>query len=75
MESRKTHSKHEKWSETEKTHTFFLKIGEDSEQSQKFEGKTENVLKTVFKTQNMRFSRLKQVASKSLGSHAKTLQA
>ena len=36
--------------------------GEHSEQSQKFEGKTEKVLKTVFETQNTRFSRLKQVA-------------
>ena len=35
---------------------------EDSEQSQKFEGKTEKVLKTVFETQNTRFLRLKQVA-------------
>ena len=36
--------------------------GEHSEQSQKFEGKTEKVLKTVFETQNTRFLRLKQVA-------------
>ena len=48
---------------------------EDSEQSQKFEGKTKKVLKTVFETQNTRFSRLKQVASKSPGSPTKTLQA
>ena len=39
--------------------------GEDSEQSQKFEGKTEKVLKIVFKMQNTHFSRLKQVARAS----------
>ena len=73
-----------KSSETEKTHTFFLKIGEgmmqkwilrsvtrsvwvrfswerNGEQSQKFKGKTEKVLKTVFETQNTCFSRLKWV--------------
>ena len=48
--------------------------GEDSEQSQKFEGKTEKVLKIVFKMQNTHFSRLKQVASKSPGQAAKTLK-
>ena len=37
--------------------------GEDSEQSQKFEGKTEKVLKTVFETQNMHFSRLIEVTN------------
>ena len=37
--------------------------------------KTEIVLKTVFEMQNMHFSRLIQVASQSLGSPAKTLQA
>ena len=37
--------------------------GEDSEQSQKFEGKTEKVLKTVFETQNMQFSRLIEVTN------------
>ena len=86
-----------KSSETEKTHTFFLKIGEgmmqkwilrsvtrsvwvrfswerNGEQSQKFEGKTEKVLKIVFETQNTRFSRLKQVTSKSPGQAAKTLK-
>ena len=42
--------------------------GEDSEQSQKFEGKTEKKkLKTVFETQNTRFSQLIQVANQSLG--------
>ena len=41
----------------------------------KFEGKTEKVLKTIFEMQNMRFSRLTQVASQLLGSPAKTLQA
>ena len=45
--------------------------GEDSEQSQKFEGKTEKVLKTVFEMQNVRFLRLIQVAR----TPAKTLQA
>ena len=40
----------------------------------KIEGKTEKVLKTVFKMQNTRFSRLKQVASKSPGQAAKTLK-
>ena len=90
-----------KSSETKKTHTFFLNIGEemmqkwslrsvtrsvwvnfnwerngeDSEQSQKFEEKTEKVLKTVFETQNMHFLRLRQVASQSRESPAKTLQA
>ena len=81
---------------TEKTHTFFLKIGEemmqkwslksvwvsfswkrngeDSEQSQNVEGKTEKVLKIVFEMQNTRFSRLKQVANKSPGQAAKTLK-
>ena len=39
--------------------------GEDNEQSQKFEGKTEKVLKTVFKTQNTHFSRLIQVTNQS----------
>ena len=48
---------------------------EDSEQSQKFEGKTEKVLKTIFEMQNTRFSRLIQVTSQSPGSLAKTLQA
>ena len=38
---------------------------EDSEQSQKVEGKIKKVLKTVFETQNTRFSRLKQVARAS----------
>ena len=37
--------------------------------------KLKKVLKTVFEMKNTRFSRLKQVASKSPGSHAKTLQA
>ena len=36
---------------------------EDSEQSQKFEGKTKKVLKTFFEMQNMRCSRLIQVAN------------
>ena len=36
--------------------------------------KTEKVLKTVFKMQNTRFSRLKQVASKSPGQATKTLK-
>ena len=36
--------------------------GKDNEQSQKFKGKTKKVLKTIFETQNMHFSRLKQVA-------------
>ena len=35
---------------------------EDGEQSQKFEGKTKKVLKTVFEMQNTRFLQLKQVA-------------
>ena len=48
--------------------------GEDSEQSQKFEGKTEKVLKTVFETQNTRFSWLKQVVNKSPGQAVKTLE-
>ena len=41
--------------------------GEDSEQSQKFEGKTEkkNNLKTIFETQNTRFLQLIQVANQS----------
>ena len=39
--------------------------GEDSEQSQKFEGKTEKVLKTVFETQNTHFSRLIEVTNQS----------
>ena len=86
-ESRKAYSKHGKWIETEKTHTFFLKIGEemvqkwslrsvwvsfnwerngeDNDQSQKVEGKTEKVLKTVFEMQNTRFSWLKQVVRAS----------
>ena len=38
---------------------------EDSEQSQKFEGKTEKVLKTIFETQNTHFSRLRQVDTAS----------
>ena len=89
-----------KSSETKKTHTCFLKIGEemmqkwrlkcvtrsvwvrfswerngeDSEQSQKFEWKTEKVLKTVFKTQNIHFLRLKWVANKSPGLATKTLK-
>ena len=49
--------------------------GEDSEQSQKFEEKTKKVLKTIFETQNMHFLRLRQVASQSPRSPAKTLQA
>ena len=40
----------------------------------KFEGKTEKVLKTVFETQNMRFSRLGWVAHKLPGQAAKTLK-
>ena len=40
----------------------------------KLERKTEKVLKTVFETQNTRFSQLKQVANKSPRSPAKTLQ-
>ena len=89
-----------KSSEIEKTHTFFLKIGEgmmqkwslrsvtrsvwvrfswerngeDNEQSQKFEGKTKKVLKTVFEMQNMHFSRLGKVANKSPGQATKTLK-
>ena len=35
---------------------------------------TEKVLKTLFETQNTRFSRLKWVANKSLGLAAKTLK-
>ena len=39
---------------------------EDSEQSQKFEGKTEKKnLKTIFETQNTRFLQLIQVANQS----------
>ena len=80
--SRKAHSKHEKWSETEKTHTFFLKIGEEMMQKWmlfevrhevferekwgrqwtviKIRGKNwKTILKTVFKMQNTRFSRLR----------------
>ena len=88
-----------KLSEIEKTHTFFLKIGEgmiqkwslrsvtwsvwvrfswerngEDKQSQKFEGKTEKVLKAVFETQNTRFLWLKQVTNKSPGQAAKTFK-
>ena len=41
--------------------------GEDNEQSQKLKGKTKKLLKTVFETQNTRFSWLIQVASQSPG--------
>ena len=53
----------QKWSLTSVWVSFsWERNGEDSEQSQKFEGKTEKVLKTVFETQNTCFSRLIQVA-------------
>ena len=57
----------QKWSLRSVTRSVWVRFSwerneEDNEQSQKFEGKTEKVLKTVFETQNTRFSRLKQVA-------------
>ena len=88
-----------KSSEIEKTHTFFLKIGEEMMQKwmrfevrhgvfekekwgrqwtvTKIRGKNwkKKILKTVFETQNMHFLRLRQVASQSPRSPAKTLQA
>ena len=42
-------------------------FGEDNEQSLKLKGKLKKFWKTVLKTQNMRFSRLDQVASQLLG--------
>ena len=80
-----------KSSETEKTHTFFLKIGEEMMQKwmlfevrhgvferekwgrqwtvTKIRGKKKKkkIFKTVFETQNTRFSQLIQVANQSLG--------
>ena len=62
----------QKWSLKRVTQSVWVNFswernGEDSEQSQKFKGKTKkkNNLKTVFKMQNMCFSWLRQVASQS----------
>ena len=49
-------------------------FGEDNEQSLKLKGKLKKFWKTVLKTQNTRFSRLKLVANKSPGQAAKTLK-
>ena len=49
-------------------------FGEDNEQSLKLEGKLKKFWKTVLKTPNTHFSRLKWVANKSSGLAAKTLE-
>ena len=49
-------------------------FGEDNEQSLKLEGKLKKFWKTVLKTPNTHFSRLKWVANKSLGLATKTLE-
>ena len=49
-------------------------FGEDNKQSLKLEGKLKTFWKTVLKTPNTHFSRLKWVANKSLGLATKTLE-